>query len=867
MRFSLEVTNILSEAQEIAAGAGQPFTTGHILLGMLTSTNRAAATMTDLSVDAKRIVGSMSAVKREDRKLEESEALLSRVEARMLDAARRSDSNLVSSLHLLMALTREKSSIAYRIFSFMGIPPAHVRTLALGRITGPVPRSLARRNARRSESLFEGEPSQPVAVTEAAPPAPKPAKPAKPAKPVKDSKNKKTAKNTKNKSKGKSKTAKEPVAAELDGKGNNEAAEEEKPEAINPFELDPEDFPTLTGLGRNLTALAYEGKLDPVIGRASLIDSMIDVLNKRRSNNPCLVGEPGVGKTAVVEGLATAMLERVERVSQLRDRIIIEIDVGTLVAGTELRGSFSRRMAKLKDEVRAAEGSIIVFIDEIHTLVGAGGGDGPLDAANDLKSSLARGEFPCIGATTPDEYYRHIERDPALERRFQPIEVDEPTEENTIAILKGLVERYEAHHGVIYREDALEASVKLSRRYIVDRRLPDKALNVMDTAAARAVRRGKETVEHQDVAEVIGELASIPIERLLMSDTARILEIRNFMERKVIGHGDVLDRIADVIQRNSAGFNSSRPIGSFLFLGPTGVGKTETAKALADFLFCSKESLTRFDMSEYMEKHAISRLLGAAPGYVGHEEAGQLTSALKRRPYQVILFDEIEKAHPDILYVLLQVLDEGRVTDSKGRQLNLSNTVIIMTSNLGAETGPGKARKRIGFGKGSKSFDQWDESDKERLAENARKSMPAELWGRIEEKCVFGPLGEDEVRSIARLLIVESSNRLFSEKKISYTVDTTILNHLIDNGGYEPTLGARPMRRAIQRVCESAIARSILRGKVIEGDKVGLTVESGDVIVTTHTPATPEETQSVDVVESTPEESSTEKAPADLAQV
>jgi ATP-dependent Clp protease ATP-binding subunit ClpC len=857
MRFSLEVTNILSEAQEIAAGANQPFTTGHILLGMLTSTNRAAATMTDISVDAKRIVGSMSAVKREDRKLEESEALLSRVEARMLDAARRSDSNLVSSLHLLMALTREKSSIAYRIFSFMGIPPAHVRTLALGRITGPVPRSMARRNARRSESLFEGEPSQAVAVAvtpEPQPPAESKAKRAPKAK----------AK-SKAKASDKTKTNKRADKAVENAADSDEVTDKE--EAINPFELDPEDFPTLTSLGRNLTALAYEGKLDPVIGRATLIDAMIDVLNKRRSNNPCLVGEPGVGKTAVVEGLATAMLERVERVAQLRDQIIIEIDVGTLVAGTELRGSFSRRMAKLKDEVRAAEGSIIVFIDEIHTLVGAGGGDGPLDAANDLKSALARGEFPCIGATTPDEYYRHIERDPALERRFQPIEVDEPSEESTIAILQGLVERYEAHHGVIYRQEALEASVKLSRRYIVDRRLPDKALNVMDTAAARAVRRGKETVETRDVAEVISELASIPIERLMMSDAARILDIRNFMERKVIGHGDVLDRIADVIQRNSAGFNSTRPIGSFLFLGPTGVGKTETAKALADFLFCSKESLTRFDMSEYMEKHAISRLLGAAPGYVGHEEAGQLTVALKRRPYQVMLFDEIEKAHPDILYILLQILDEGRVTDSKGRQLNLSNTVVIMTSNLGSETTPGKVKKTIGFSKRTASFEHWDESDKERLADSARKDLPAELWGRIEEKCVFGPLGEDEVRAIARLLIVESSDRLHAERKISYTVDPSIIDHLIDNGGYEPTLGARPMRRAVQRVCETAIARGILRGKVIDGDKVALSADSGEVVVTTHTPAAPSDTPTVTVHEETSSEESAEEKPAELAQV
>ena len=615
----------------------------------------------------------------------------------------------------------------------------------------------------------------------------------------------------------------------------------------------------------DLNNLAETNKVDQLVGRRDEVERIIQILARRTKNNPLLVGESGVGKTAIAEGLAH-LINAKDIPEFLHESKLYSLDIGALIAGTKYRGDFEKRIKSVLKFLDKQKNPIL-FIDEIHTLVGAGGGDGPLDAANDLKSALARGEFPCIGATTPDEYYRHVERDPALERRFQPIEVDEPTEENTIAILKGLVERYEAHHGVIYREDALEASVKLSRRYIVDRRLPDKALNVMDTAAARAVRRGKETVESQDVAEVIGELASIPIERLLMSDTARILGIRDFMEQKVIGHGEVLDRIADVIQRNSAGFNSARPIGSFLFLGPTGVGKTETAKALADFLFCSKESLTRFDMSEYMEKHAISRLLGAAPGYVGHEEAGQLTSALKRRPYQVILFDEIEKAHPDILYVLLQILDEGRVTDSKGRQLNLSNTVIIMTSNLGAETAPGKARKRIGFSKGGKGFAQWDEADKERLADDARKSLPAELWGRIEEKCVFGPLGEEEVRSIARLLIAESSSRLSNEKNISYSVDTNVLNHLIENGGYEPSLGARPMRRAIQRVCESAIARSILRGKVIEGDKVGLSVDGEDIIVTTHTPATPEATQAVEVIDPSAKQPVDEKTAGELAQV
>jgi len=610
--------------------------------------------------------------------------------------------------------------------------------------------------------------------------------------------------------------------------------------ALAPFVLDEDEFPLLTAMGRNLTLEAATGSLDPCIGRATVIDAMIDVLNKRRSNNPCLVGDPGVGKTAIVEGLAQALFEHAERLGaedpddlRFADRIIVEIDVGALVAGTELRGSFSRRMAKLKDEVKSAGGRVIVFIDELHTLVGAGSGDGALDAANDLKTALARGEFPCIGATTRQEYSRHVERDPALERRFQPIEVDEPSEEDAIAILEGIVDRYEAHHNVMYKDDALETAVKMSRRYIVDRRLPDKAINLIDTAAARAVRMGKETVEVKDVAEVVSELANIPIERLLMSDADRILGMRDYMGERVIGHDGVLDLVAEVIQRNSAGFSSKRPIGSFLFLGPTGVGKTETAKALADFLFGSKDAMTRFDMSEFMERHAVSRLLGAAPGYVGHEEAAELTAALKRRPYQIILFDEIEKAHGDVLNILLQVLDEGHVTDSKGATLTFSNTVIVMTSNLGAEALT--ARRKIGFGGPAADENgetpRLDPADRERFVETARKALPPELWGRIDEKCVFEPLGRREVRQIALLLIEESASRLAGERGISYEVTSKVVEYLIDHGGFEASLGARPMRRAVQRICETAVARAILKGEAKEGDTLQLDVVGKSVVV------------------------------------
>ncbi|HRE89541.1 MAG TPA: ATP-dependent Clp protease ATP-binding subunit, partial [Myxococcota bacterium] len=598
-----------------------------------------------------------------------------------------------------------------------------------------------------------------------------------------------------------------------------------------------------------LTADAARGLIDPVVGRAKVIETVLDVLHKRRSNNPCLVGEPGVGKTAIVEGLALAMLERPTRDSSsenerpaeptrknLHEKILISLDVGSLVAGTELRGAFSRRMAKLKDEVRAAGGRVIVFIDELHTLVGAGSGEGPLDAANDLKAALARGDFPCIGATTPAEYHRYIEKDPALERRFQPIEVEEPNEEDALVILQGIIERYENHHGVLFEPPSLVAAVRMSRRYLVERRLPDKAFNLVDTAAARVVRQGKEVVEVADIAAVVSELTRIPVERLLMTDAERILSLRDFLGERIIGHDEVLDLVSDVIQRNSAGFSSRRPIGSFLFLGPSGVGKTETAKALADFLFCSKEAMTRVDMSELMERHAVSRLLGAAPGYVGHEQPGQLTAALTRRPYQIVLFDEIEKAHADVLNLLLQVLDEGRLTDAKGRALSFQNTVIIMTSNLGADVIRQRTRK-IGFANkealqaGEPTFSRLEQSDVEAVLKAAQKVLPPELWGRVDEKCVFAPLGRAELSRIASLLIDESSQQLSRERQITYEVSEDVVDRLLAFAGEDPTLGARPLRRAVQRVCETAVARAVLRGETQPGDHLYLQVWEGEVVV------------------------------------
>ncbi len=837
MLFSTEVQHILRAAQEYADGAGQPLTTGHILLGMLTQTSRAGRVMKELRLDLDKVLHALSQVKRADRRLEESDELITAVEAHMVEAANRSASQLVSSLHLLLAVTREKHSVAYKAFVFMGIPPVQVRTLALGGINGPVPRAIERVQQPEAARVFKDEPAAPVAYAE---PQPRERSTAEPAPQPRVAQGTATPMARLEGAPG------GPSARAYAGGALERGPEIDPDDPGAPWLLDPDAFPVLTGLGRNLTAEAARGRIDPVIGRARVIETVLDVLHKRRANNPCLVGEPGVGKTAIVEGLALAMLgepadegapgeERASGVAQtLRDKVVIALDVGSLVAGTELRGAFSRRMAKLKDEVRAAAGRVIVFIDELHTLVGAGSGEGALDAANDLKAALARGEFPCIGATTPQEYHRYIEKDPALERRFQPIEVPEPNEDDALQILQGVIEKYENHHGVLFQPEALAAAVRMSRRYIVERRLPDKAFNLVDTAAARVVRQGKEVVEVADVASVVSELTKIPIARLMMTDAERILQLRDFLGERVIGHDDVLDLVADVIQRNSAGFSSRRPIGSFLFLGPSGVGKTETAKVLADFLFCSKDAMTRIDMSELMERHAVSRLLGAAPGYVGHEDAGQLTAALARRPYQIVLFDEVEKAHPDVLNLLLQVLDEGRLTDAKGRPLSFQNTVIIMTTNLGAEV-IRQRQKKIGFA-GASAGDapraaRIDAADVEAVLKAAQKSLPPELWGRVDEKCVFAPLGRDELMQIAALLVAESSRQLEAERSISYEVSEEVISLLVDQGGSDPTLGARPLRRAVQRLCETAIARAVLRGEAQRGDHLVLQLWEGELAV------------------------------------
>jgi len=633
---------------------------------------------------------------------------------------------------------------------------------------------------------------------------------------------------------------------------------------------------TMDELGRDLTQMAREGKLDPVIGRDQEIQRVIQILSRRTKNNPCLIGEPGVGKTAVVEGLAQRIVEnKVPEI--LADKRVVALDMSAVVAGTKYRGEFEERLKKVIDEIRNA-GNVILFIDEVHTLVGAGAAEGAIDAANILKPALARGEIQCIGATTLDEYRKNIEKDAALERRFQPVMVGEPTIEESIEILKGLRDRYEAHHRVKITDSALNAAVKLSSRYITDRYLPDKAIDLMDEAASRVrlkaytappdvkeleekievLKKEKEAavvnqefekaaalrdeeqklqeelarikenwvqrkeldqsiVTEDDIADIVSSWTGIPVNKLQEEESERLLHLEDTLHQRVIGQDDAVKAVSRAVRRARAGLKDpKRPIGSFIFLGPTGVGKTELARALAEALFGDEEAMIRFDMSEYMEKHTVSRLLGAPPGYVGYEEAGQLTEMVRRNPYSVVLFDEIEKAHPDIFHVLLQVMEDGRLTDAQGRTVDFRNTVIIMTSNVGADLI--RREQRLGFKAGERKDALDYEAMKERVTEELRRTFRPEFLNRVDEIIVFHPLEEEHMKKIVELMLKNISKRI-AEFGLHLEFTQEAKEFLVKEG-YDPVFGARPLRRVIQRMVEDELSEEMLAGKFKSGDQI-----------------------------------------------
>ncbi len=782
-------------AQEEAQRLGNNYIgTEHILLGIISEGESLAAKVLEtLGVNLAKVRQEVEAIVGRGGQTVQQEMVFTprakRVIELAFEEARQLNHNYIGTEHLLLGLIREGEGVAARVLTNLGVDPAKVRV--------------------QTTSLLGAE-GQPVAP------------------------------------KGKSKT------------------------------------PTLDAYGRDLTTLARDNKLDPVIGRSNEIERVIQILSRRTKNNPALIGEPGVGKTAIAEGLAQRVIKG-EVPEPLRERRVITLDLAGLVAGTKYRGEFEERMKRVMDEIRAAAGEIILFIDELHTLVGAGAAEGAIDASNIIKPALARGELQCIGATTLNEFRKHIEKDAALERRFQPIMVGEPTVEETIEILKGLRDRYEAHHKVTITDEALAAAAKLSDRYISDRFLPDKAVDLVDEASSRVrlqatlppqeirdietqirkikaekeavvklqefekaasirdreekLRLEKQRLEQEwqdrkatadrtlkvteaDIAYIVSSWTRIPVSKLAEAETAKLLSMKEQLHKRVIGQDESIEVVTRAIRRSRAGLkNPKRPIGSFIFLGPTGVGKTEVARSLAEYLFDDAESMIRIDMSEYMEKYAVSRLVGAPPGYVGYEEGGQLTEAVRRRPYCVVLLDEIEKAHPDVFNLLLQVLEDGRLTDSQGRVVDFKNSVIIMTSNVGA-TGM-QTITEIGF-RPQKTTGEADqaayEKMKNKVLDEVKHTFRPEFLNRVDEVVVFHQLSRAQIEQIVGLELEKVIREVRAQDMyLEVTEDAKVL---LARKGWDPQFGARPLRRAIQREVEDELAEELLKGNFTSGDRI-----------------------------------------------
>ena len=790
-------------AQEEAQRLGNNYIgTEHILLGIISEgESLAAKVLESLGVNLAKVRQEVEAIVGRGGQTVQQEMVFTprakRVIELAFEEARQLNHNYIGTEHLLLGLIREGEGVAARVLTNLGVDPAKVRV--------------------QTTSLLgaEGQPQAP---------------------------------------KGKSKT------------------------------------PTLDAYGRDLTQLARDNKLDPVIGRNNEIERVIQILSRRTKNNPALIGEPGVGKTAIAEGLAQRVIKG-DIPEPLRDRRVITLDLAGLVAGTKYRGEFEERMKRVMDEIRGAAGEIILFIDELHTLVGAGAAEGAIDASNIIKPALARGELQCIGATTLNEFRKHIEKDSALERRFQPVMVGEPTVEETIEILKGLRDRYEAHHKVQITDEALASAARLSDRYITDRFLPDKAVNLIDEASSRVrlqatlpppaireadaalrkliaekeavvknqefdkaatirdreekLRLEKSQLEQEwrdrkatgeralkvtpdNIAEIVASWTRIPVSRLAQAETEKLLKMGELLHERVVGQEEAINVITRAIRRSRAGLkNPSRPIGSFIFLGPTGVGKTEVARSVAAFLFDDEESMIRIDMSEYMEKYSVSRLVGAPPGYVGYEEGGQLTEAVRRRPYSVVLLDEIEKAHPDVFNLLLQVLEDGRLTDSQGRHVNFKNSVIIMTSNVGATgmtttTDIGFRPERASMSDEAKAYERM----KNRVMEEVKQTFRPEFLNRVNEVVVFHQLTRDQIEKIVTLELAKVVREVRAqEMELKVTEGAKAI---LARKGWDPQFGARPLRRAIQRMVEDELAEEMLKGNFGAGDHILADVDPDD---------------------------------------
>ena len=800
LRKEPELVALRKLAEELASGRKERVTSAHLLAAIASREGPAADLLQERTLTAERLLRAARAATDD-----EADPLRRAIE-RAREIGSRMNAAEPIGVHLLIALMSERKSAAHRALDQCGVDVNRLRVATMNVGLGLVGRRriVTRHGAERAAVAASAVSRRPSGTTVPIVPA-------------------STARSAAKTVVVEEPRAEAPLA--LVPPPAPERVERPTPvpkKRVAParFMLDAKRFPTLATLGRNLTLAAAAGELDPVVGREAEVEQALDVLAKRQGNSPCLVGASGVGKTSVVRALAQRIADA-EDVLTLDDRIIIEVPMTELIQGTPVRGALAQRFAAIRKEVLASEGRVVLFFDEIHQLFT---GDAADEITGDLKVALSRGELPCIGATTRESYVKTIDQDTALSRRFTVVEVLEPTREDAYLVLDALAPGFEKHHGVRYTEEALALSVGWSVRYLPGRALPDKAVSIVDLAGARARRRGLPEVTAEVVAEIVSEAADVPMERLLETDRDRMLRLEELLAERIVGHEASIGRIARILRRNAAGLGSRRPIGTFLLLGPTGVGKTETAKAVADVLFFDENAMTRLDLSEYAEAHAVARLVGAPPGYIGHEAGGQLTEAVRKRPYQVILLDEIEKAHPDVLQAFLAVFDEGRLTDGRGRTVDFTNTVLLLTSNIGADVTTATSRRKVGFGAGPAGAN--DGAEERGVVAAARAALPPELYNRIDEVLVFSPLGKADVREIARRLLGGVRDMLLLERGVRVDFSESVVNCLLDAGGYDPTLGARPMKRTIARLVEAPLAEAILRGQLESGSVAELVVVS-----------------------------------------
>lgn len=783
---------ILRRAMDLAADRSEKLTTIHLLVAFTEAGGLAGELLSRNAVTRENVRPLLKA------RHTENPTAVERIndEARAL-AGRLPGRRQVTPLHLLAALASVPDTLACKGMHLLGCPTTTLVGQILGILTGTGHRKIHVESGRQAPVV----PDMQVPPTQSKPAA--------------------TRRETV--AEGKPPVFKVPVP----GRDASSRVETKGPQpsmplvSRNPWTLDPKRYSVLSGSGVNLNELAARGKLDPLIGRRHELTSIMDILGKRRANNPCLVGDPGVGKTAIVEGFAS-MIVRDQVPERFRSRILVRLGVSGLMGGTGVRGALGERLVALRGEVERAAGRVILFFDDVHELLRAAdsGGEG---VVQELKEAMEHGSLPCVCTTSPQEWKKIGEAFPGLMRCLTPVTVEEPDEQETIGIVGILSEKYASFHDVRIQDGAIHAAVTLASRYMTGRRNPEKALTILDLAAARASRSAEKILGREAVASVVAETVGMPRERLSETDTSKLLNLEEELSARIVGHSKAISAVAHTMRRNAAGFRERRPIGSFLFLGPTGVGKTEMSKAMAEIIFARPSSFVRFDMSEFSEAHSVSRLVGAPPGYVGFDRGGELTAALLESPYKLVLFDEFEKAHPAVHRLLLQVLDDGRLTDSSGQTVDFSNTVIVLTSNIGSTVKP---HSRTGFAAPSADDDRFSDY-RSKVLGVVREILPPELFNRIDEPIVFSPLTEDEVKEIARRLLAASAASLAQHREVKLTWNEGLIDHLICSGGYDPSLGARPMKRTIQKVVESQVAELILSGRAKPGSRVRATASGG----------------------------------------